>query len=112
MDSNTRQLVLQEVQLLEQIKHPNIVEFYGFEEDSKNFKIYMEYMDEGSVSSMIENYGALKESIVVSYLKQILDGLEYLHCKKVIHRDIKGGNILIKSNGTVKIGDIGSAKII
>lgn len=41
-----------------------------------------------------------------------MDGLEYLHCKKVIHRDIKGGNILIKSNGTVKIGDIGSAKII
>lgn len=101
-----------EVQILRELNHPNIVDFYGFEEDSNSYKIYMEFMEEGSVSSMIENYGALKESIVVSYLKQILDALEYLHYKNIIHRDIKGGNILVKSNGTVKIGDVGSAKMM
>lgn len=72
----------------------------------------MEFMEEGSVSSLIESYGVLKESIVVSYLKQILDALEYLHYHKIIHRDIKGGNILVKSNGIVKIGDVGSAKMM
>jgi len=38
--------------------------------------------------------------------------LVYLHYKGVIHRDIKGGNILVKANGTVKVGDVGSAKIL
>lgn len=50
--------------------------------------------------------------MVKNYLRQIVEGLEYLHCKDLIHRDIKGDNILVKSNGTVKIGDIGSTRKI
>ena len=94
------------------MRHPNIVEFYGFEEDSSFYKIYMEFMEEGSVSTLLENFGPLTESVAMNYIWQILKALCYLHFKGIIHRDIKGGNILVKSNGTVKIGDVGSAKIL
>lgn len=103
---------MQEVEILRSLRHPNIVDFYGFEEDSQFYKIYMEFMEEGSVSSLLENFGPLSESVAVSYIRQILNALNYLHFKGVIHRDIKGGNILVKLNGTVKVGDVGSAKIL
>lgn len=112
LDKKSRELVLQEVEILRKLRHPHIVDFYGFEEDNSFYKIYMEFMEEGSVSSIIDNYGLLQESVVVNYLRQIISALEYLHYNNVIHRDIKGGNILVKSNGMVKIGDVGSAKII
>lgn len=57
------------MKILKELHHPNIVDFYGFEEDKNFYKIYMEYMDEGSVSSMIENYGPLSESVVINYTK-------------------------------------------
>ena len=78
-------MILKEVELLKDLNHPNIVKFKGFEEDSNYYKIYMEYMEEGSIKNLIQQYGPLKESIVVNYLKQILEGLEYLHFKELIH---------------------------
>lgn len=88
------------------------MDFYGFEEDNSFYKIYMEFMDQGSVSSLLEDFGPLPESVVSSYVRQIVSALEFLHYHNVVHRDVKGGNILVKSNGVVKIGDVGSAKII
>lgn len=64
----------------------------------------------GSLSTMLRTYGPLQEDIVACYTKQILKGLEYLHCHGVIHRDIKGPNILVNHDGTVKLSDFGSAK--
>ena len=56
---------------------------------------------------MLSSYGPLEESLVRSFLKQILVGISYLHRKDIIHRDIKGANILIDTQGIVKITDFG-----
>ena len=54
----------------------------------------MEYVPGGSVATMLNNYGPLEETLVRSFNRQILQGLNYLHEKDIIHRDIKGANIL------------------
>lgn len=61
----------------------------------------------GSITSIYEKYGPLPEKTIKVYAKQILAGLEYLHENEVIHRDIKGSNILIHKDGTVKLADFG-----
>ena len=71
--------VLQEVEMLESLNHPNIVKYKGFDEDVNYYKIYMEYMEEGSVKSLLQQFGPFKETIAVNYLRQVIDGLEYLH---------------------------------
>ena len=101
-----------EYELLAELKHPNIVTYYGFHTDSNQIKIYMEYVDNGSIQKMLQLYGKLNEPVVARYTRQLLLGLEYLHSHGIIHRDIKGANILVNSNGDLKLADFGSAKRI
>ena len=53
----------------------------------------------GSISAMLKQYGTFPEEIVIRYTKQLLKGLEYLHYNGVLHRDIKGANILVTNDG-------------
>ena len=67
-------------------------------------------MDGGSLEYLIKKFGSFKsETLVAIYIKQVLQGLEYLHRQGVIHRDIKGGNILTTKEGIVKLADFGVA---
>ena len=56
--------------------------------------------------------GAFQESVVVRFTRQILVGLAYLHKEGIIHRDIKGGNILVDNIGRVKLADFGASKMV
>lgn len=60
----------------------------------------------------MKQFGKLNEKVVRKYTKDILKGLEYLHVNNIIHRDIKGANILVDNNGNCKLADFGSAKEI
>ncbi len=66
-------------------------------------------MENGSLADIIKKFGPLSERVVAKYMKQVLQGLEYLHNQVVIHRDIKGANILSAKEGQVKLADFGVA---
>ena len=65
------------------------------------------YCENGSLHSIIRAYGKFPENLVGVYMTQVLQGLQYLHDQGVIHRDIKGANILTTKDGTVKLADFG-----
>ncbi|CAL0311415.1 unnamed protein product [Lupinus luteus] len=91
----------QEVALLSNLRHPNIVRFYGSEMVGDKLYIYLEYAAGGSIYTLLQQYGQLGEPAIRSYTGQILSGLAYLHAKCIVHRDIKGANILVDPNGTI-----------
>ncbi|KAF7828751.1 mitogen-activated protein kinase kinase kinase 5 isoform X1 [Senna tora] len=101
----------QEISVLSQLKHTNIVQYYGSEIVEDRFYIYLEYVHPGSINKYVrEHCGAMTESVVRNFTRHILSGLAYLHSKKTIHRDIKGANLLVDSAGVVKLADFGMAK--
>ncbi|XP_010550376.1 PREDICTED: mitogen-activated protein kinase kinase kinase YODA isoform X2 [Tarenaya hassleriana] len=101
----------QEIKLLSNLQHPNIVQYYGSEIVEDRFFIYLEYVHPGSINKYIrEHCGAMTESVVRNFTRHILSGLAYLHSKKTVHRDIKGANLLVDASGVVKLADFGMAK--
>ncbi|CAG8750717.1 10966_t:CDS:10, partial [Dentiscutata erythropus] len=83
-----------EITLLEELQHENIVQYLGSQYEEGTFNIFLEYVPGGSVATMLNNYGPLEEQLIQSFVRQILQGLNYLHEKDIIHRDIKGANVL------------------
>ena len=101
-----------EVQLLQNLSFPNIVCYLGTESTGDALNIFLEYVPGGSIASLVARFGCFSESVVRVYTRQILMGLEYLHSNGIIHRDIKGANILVDNTGLVKLADFGASKRI
>ncbi|KAL3845572.1 hypothetical protein ACJIZ3_002975 [Penstemon smallii] len=99
----------QEIALLSQFQHENIVQYYGTKKDDSRLYIFLELVSQGSLLSLYQKY-YLRDSQVSAYTRQILHGLKYLHDRDVVHRDIKCANILVDTNGLVKLADFGLAK--
>ncbi|URE16944.1 Mitogen-activated protein kinase kinase kinase [Musa troglodytarum] len=111
---NAPQCILQleqEVALLSQFEHENIVQYYGTDKESSKLFIFLELVTQGSLASLYQKYH-LRDTQVSAYTWQILHGLNYLHERNVVHRDIKCANILVHANGSVKLADFGLAKEI
>lgn len=101
-----------EIGLLRDLQHPNIVQYLGCSQSTEHLNIFLEYVPGGSLSTMLANYGALREPLVRKFVRQIITGLAYLHQREIIHRDIKGANILVDNLGSIKISDFGISKKI
>ncbi|KAI5949940.1 STE11 [Candida theae] len=99
-----------EMMLLKDLNHENIVRYFGSSSDENYLNIFLEYVPGGSVQTMLNSYGPFEEPLIRNFIRQVLIGLNYLHGEDIIHRDIKGANILIDIKGTVKIGDFGISK--
>lgn len=78
-----------EINLLKNLEHPNIVRYLGTEVNAQYLTIFLEYVPGGSVRALIQKFGALEEPVARSYTRQLLLGLEYLHRSGIAHRDIK-----------------------
>ncbi|XP_041637720.1 mitogen-activated protein kinase kinase kinase 2 [Cheilinus undulatus] len=101
-----------EIQLLKNLCNERIVQYYGCLRDTmeRTLSIFMEYMPGGSIKDQLKSYGALTENVTRRYTRQILEGVSYLHSNMIVHRDIKGANILRDSVGNVKLGDFGASR--
>ncbi|XP_047154078.1 serine/threonine-protein kinase 4 isoform X3 [Vigna umbellata] len=99
-----------EIEMLQQCNHPNVVRYLGSYQGEEYLWIVMEYCGGGSVADLM---GVTDESLdegQIAYIcREALKGLDYLHSIFKVHRDIKGGNILLTEQGDVKLGDFGVA---
>ncbi|XP_053261372.1 mitogen-activated protein kinase kinase kinase 19 isoform X1 [Podarcis raffonei] len=99
-----------EVEILKNLTHINIVGYLGTSLEDNIVSIFMEFVPGGSISSIIHRFGPLPEIVFCKYTKQILQGVAYLHENCVVHRDIKGNNVMLMPNGVIKLIDFGCAK--
>ena len=105
---------VEEIHLLSQIRHPNIVQFLGvcFQSDSQIPILVMEFIPT-DLTSCVHQYGILPETIMFSIVHDVSLGLVYLHGHNpsIIHRDLSSNNILLTENMAAKISDLGVAKL-
>lgn len=99
-----------EINLLRNLKHPNIVRYLGMEVAAASLAIFLEYIPGGSLKTVVDKFGRLEESVVRSYTRQVLLGLEYLHRNGIAHRDVKSANCLVANDGVIKLADFGSSR--
>ncbi|XP_065646061.1 mitogen-activated protein kinase kinase kinase 2-like isoform X2 [Hydra vulgaris] len=101
-----------EILLFKELNHERIVKYYGTTYTNTTISIVMEFMEGGSLKDKISNEGALDEKAASEKSYQVLCGLEYLHNKNIVHRDIKCANILLDLYGNCKLADFGISKHI
>ena len=100
----------QEIDTMQHLEHPNIVQYLGCEKKEYSISIFLEYIPGGSIGGCLRKHGKFEESLVSSLTRQTLSGLAYLHTEGVLHRDLKADNILLDTDGTCKISDFGISK--
>ena len=102
---------IKEAKTIASLKHPNIVQvFDAFEENGTAYYI-MEYIEGESLSSIIKRGGALDEATAVHYIRQVADALNHIHERKIMHLDIKPGNVMLRSkDNSVMLIDFGLSK--
>ncbi|EKM83531.1 hypothetical protein AGABI1DRAFT_103706 [Agaricus bisporus var. burnettii JB137-S8] len=99
-----------ESETLRELDHPNIVQYLGCENSTTALSVFLEYVPGGTIATLLHKFGRFREEITKSFIKQILEGLDYLHANGIIHRDLKPDNILVEPTGICKISDFGISK--
>lgn len=114
-DSKNVEVFTQEARLAAHLEHPNIVTIYDIGVESRSAKrhhfVAMEYLPGGNLGNRTQS-GALPVEHALNWMKQLANGLNFAHKKGVIHQDIKADNIFITTDGDLKIGDFGLARLM
>ena len=108
---NARQKINNEIEMLSRLRHPFISQILDSFETETHIFIVMEYIC-GDLLGFIRKRGKLSETVSKIIFKQLIEGLKYIHRKKIVHRDIKLDNILIDLTNTIKICDFGVSRKI
>lgn len=101
----------QEVKVAAQLTHPNIVHAYDAGEHHGFQYLVMEYVSGHDLARVLSELGPIPPMLALDYVTQAAAGLEYAHRKGVVHRDIKPSNLLLDDEGTIKVLDMGLARI-
>lgn len=118
MSKKEKEMLVSEVNILRELRHPHIVRYYNHIIDSQSKKIYivMEHCEGGDLRSLIKEHERenrkFDEEFVWRTMTQLCIALKECHDRRIIHRDIKPANILLDANWNVKLGDFGLARIL
>ncbi|XP_049887138.1 serine/threonine-protein kinase polo isoform X2 [Pectinophora gossypiella] len=107
--SSQKEKMAQEISIHRSLQHKHVVGFHSFFEDSLNIYIILELCKRRSMMELHKRRKAITEPETRFYMHQILLGVQYLHSKRIIHRDLKLGNLFLDDDLHVKIGDFGLA---
>ena len=100
---------MSEIKIHRSLKHHNVCQFQHFFEDSENVYILLEICTNQSLNDLLKRRKRLHELEVQCYTMQIISALQYLHSHRVIHRDLKLGNLFLNDKMEIKVGDFGLA---
>jgi serine/threonine protein kinase len=101
----------QEVKVAAQLKHSNIVHAYDAGDHRGFHYLVMEYVQGHDLAKVLQQLGPVPAAMAVDYIIQAASGLEYAHSKGVVHRDVKPSNLLLDDEGTIKVLDMGLARL-
>ena len=107
--SRAKQKLISEIKIHKSLHHPNIVAFEHYFEDSENVYLLIEICLNQTLNELLKRRKKLTELEVQCYAVQIIKALKYLHAHRVIHRDLKLGNLFISEKMEIKVGDFGLA---
>ncbi|KAF9568985.1 hypothetical protein CPC08DRAFT_757187 [Agrocybe pediades] len=97
--------------LMKQAESPFVAKLYFTFQSKDNLYLVMEYLNGGDCAALIKSLGCLPEEWTKNYIAEVVLGLEYLHQRGVVHRDLKPDNLLIDSHGHLKLTDFGLSRI-
>ncbi|KAK2070250.1 hypothetical protein P8C59_004762 [Phyllachora maydis] len=111
-EEGTPSTAIREISLMKELKHENIVALHDVIHTENKLMLVFEFMD-GDLKKYMDTQGdrgALKPAIIKSFMYQLLQGIDFCHQNRVLHRDLKPQNLLINSKGALKLGDFGLAR--
>ena len=100
-----------EARAIAALDHPNIVQAYSVDNEMDRYFIVMEYIDGQDLQRMVETNGPMEFDRAADYLRQAAEGLAHAHARNLVHCDVKPSNLLVNSQGVIKILDLGLARL-
>ncbi|CBZ32932.1 protein kinase, putative [Leishmania donovani] len=112
-DAKIEQFV-QEISTMCNLQHPNIIHYFYCEEskEQKVIRVFMEFAGGGTLQSLLKTKGRLEYAELRALLRDVVEGLAYIHSQHYVHGDIKTANVLLSNDGKGKIGDFGTARTV
>jgi len=106
-DAGVEHQLRREIEIQSNLRHPNILRFFGYFHDADRVFLMIEYAAKGELYRLLQNKGRFDEATAARYILSLSRALDYCHSKHIMHRDIKPENILVDACDEVKIADFG-----